>query len=799
MWRWNSRRTADGPAAPGPFALIALASLSAALLTAPTRLRAAVPAALPAGPVETPAEWLLLGVRINGIDHARNVQAVRLPQGLAVPRESWVEWQLKLPNRTPLTIDGSTWQLLDDADGLQWRIDDASQTLLIDAPATTFSGGRYAVASDNAPAVLQHSLGGYLNYDTQLQATRMAGTDMRSGYAFLEAGGFYQGGNGGTTGLVRHDFTGTRVLRLDTGWNVDSPDDMTSLRVGDSISRSGTWGRSLRFGGVQWGTNFATRPGFLSFPLPTLRGEAALPSTLDLYINNTKRYSSQLPPGPFELSNMPIVTGQGQIRMVVRDVLGREQVVTQPYFVSPTLLRPGLHSRAVDVGFLRENYGLRSDDYGSAIVSAMDREGISDNFTREWRAEVMARQQTVGAAGVWALPEVGTLNASLALGRSRDDQGGMVTLGAEHQAARWSGSVQFKNAQRGFIQQGQQADSSPHQSVALALGSAIGRGSVGATYIKQTTWQGEDARIASVSYGRDLGLFGYLGVFALRDLHQPKGYTVTLSLTFALGEHTSASVNATRLRDNNGSSRANSLQLQRNLPTGPGYGYQITADRGSSDRYQALGTLQTETASFQGGIARAGQQDDARIGVSGGVAWVGSNLLMSRRIDGSFAVVEVSDYPNVQVLQDNHPVARTDARGRALVTGLRGYQRNRISVDPAELPFDAEVDALEVMLTPGARSGSQITFPVQRARAATFRLVLADGRAVPPGSSVQVQGRPRTFPVGYDGMGFASGLKARNTLVARWPGEECRAEATFAEADDEVPELGTLVCKAGTP
>jgi len=65
---------------------------------------------------------------------------------------------------------------------------------------------------------------------------------------------------------------------------------------------------------------------------------------------------------------------------------------------------------------------------------------------------------------------------------------------------------------------------------------------------------------------------------------------------------------------------------------------------------------------------------------------------------------------------------------------------------------------------------------------------------VPAGSSVHVAGRPRSFPVGTDGMGFASGLTAHNTLVARWTGAECQAHLAFG-ADDEVPELGTLECK----
>lgn len=760
----------------------------------------------------SPGEILLLGLRINGVDKPDAVQAVRLPQGLAVPRDAWLGWQLKPTNRAPLVIEGIAHEMLADSYGLKYRIEEATQMLVIEAPPASFSGGRYAVSNDAAPVVAARTFGGYLNYDTQWQESRYAGASLRSSFALLDLGAFAEGGYGNNTGFVRQDSNGTRWTRLDTGWNIDRPESMTSWRLGDAVSQSGTWGRSVRYGGVQWGTNFATRPGFLSFPLPSLRGEAALPSTLDLFINNTQRYQSNVPPGPFELSQLPIVTGQGQIRMVVKDLLGREQVVVQPYYVSPALLRPGLHSYAVDVGTLREDYGVSSTAYGQAIVSAMDRVGVSERFTRELRVEAMRDQQTLGGSGTWLFPSFGTVNLALAASRRQsgnngvtaandNNSGGMLSFGAEHQASDWSGSVQVRGTQRGFTQLGQSSFDTPRVTSSVAFGTTLGRGSVSASYVKQTSYQGENIELVSLSWGRDLGRLGYLGIFALRDLGASRGTSIAMNLTYALDAQTSAGVNTTRNRDAYGTAHTSSLQVQRNAPAGPGFGYQITAEDGSTDRYQGLATWNTEKASFQAGASRSGQMTDYRAGASGGLAWVGDSVHVSRRIDGSFAVVDISDYPGVRVLQDNQPVARTDERGRALVTGLRGYQRNRISVDPSDLPFDAEVDALAVTLTPLVRSGMQVIFPVQRARAATFRLMREDGTPVPAGSNVSVAGRARNFPVGFDGMGFASGLKPENTLIARWGDQQCEARLELKGGDDDdVPELGTLVCrKVPTP
>ena len=48
----------------------------------------------------------------------------------------------------------------------------------------------------------------------------------------------------------------------------------------------------------------------------------------------------------------------------------------------------------------------------------------------------------------------------------------------------------------------------------------------------------------------------------------------------------------------------------------------------------------------------------------------------ARRLDQSFAVVEVADFPGMTVYVENQPVGRTDSKGRVLLDSLRAYERN---------------------------------------------------------------------------------------------------------------------------
>jgi outer membrane usher protein len=134
------------------------------------------------------------------------------------------------------------------------------------------------------------------------------------------------------------------------------------------------------------------------------------------------------------------------------------------------------------------------------------------------------------------------------------------------------------------------------------------------------------------------------------------------------------------------------------------------------------------------------------------------------------------------------------------VPGLRAYDDNRLGLELQDLPFDAELDAAEVQTRPRERAGVRVQFPVRRMRAASFRLVQADGSAVPPGSRVRVVGDATgaDFPVGLEGRSFVSGVSSNALLEVSSPGRTCRATIErLAErtVGDEPPELGTLTCR----
>jgi outer membrane usher protein len=489
--------------------------------------------------------WLAL--QINRLEPAETVLLLRRKDGsLMVRGEDLRRRRLNLPDVAPVLHRGEAYYRLDALPGVSYRVDEPRQALFVEAPAGLFPGTVVSGQSAGFTAPILSPPGGFFNYD--VSAGRIAGRTDAGG--LFELGAFNGRGAGIGSFLARDLGDGTRFTRLDTTWTRDQPSQLASLRLGDAISSAGSWGRSVRFGGAQWATNFVTQPDLITFPQPGMTGEAVLPSTVDLYVNDALRLRREVPTGPFSIPDLPVVTGQGETRLVVRDLLGRERVIISPYYASPRLLRQGLHDYSYELGSVRDNYGAASNEYGRFVAVGTHRLGFTDHLTGEAHGEFLRDQQSVGLSAALLWPAAGVLSSSIA-SRSKGGDGNLLALGFERQS-RWlsfGGSAQL--ATERFTQLGLQ----PGQPAPRQLGQAFismatgGYGSFGLNYAHQNYRDRDEVKLVSASYSTTLGKLGFLSLSVLRSLGADAKTAVGLIFTRSLGENTSASASATRQAD----------------------------------------------------------------------------------------------------------------------------------------------------------------------------------------------------------------------------------------------------------
>lgn len=604
----------------------------------------------------------------------------------------------------------------------------------------------------------------------------------------LDARVFGPLGNLVNTGIIGSGAAGNEdLLRLDTTWSWSDPHRLWTWSAGDLMTRGPAWTRPVRLGGLQWGTNFALRPDLITVPQPLLGSSAAVPSSVDVFINNTKAYSGEVRPGPFLFSNLPATTGAGVARIVVRDAAGRETVQDRSFYTSPTLLRGGLFEHSVEVGLARRNYGLTSDDYNDRPAAAASiRYGYSDWLTLEAHAEGMQDQASAGAGIVATLFDRAVV--SMAASLSHGAEGGGLLLYAALESKLGPVSLNL-SSQRTFgtykdlaaviaqpISKG--IDSigylDPPRALDIAsLSVPLGElgGSVSLNIINRES--GSDAtRLLSASYSRQL--FGETSLLfsGFHDL-ATSASMVYAGLSVPLGRmghlHSDASSDGTRA--------VVGVDYSRVAMQEPGsLGWRVSERRaGAAEARSGAITYHSTVARLEAGVEQIGSALRLRTLVDGAVVLSSHGPILSHRIDDAFAVVNVG-HPGVPVSLENRVVAITDDSGLALVPGMRSYQPNRISIDPDVLPADVTVPEVRAIATPADRGGVTVHLTSRRTHGSAVVVFRnADGGFIEPGSEGRVDVSGGSFVVGYDGRAYIEDLAGENRVSISTPAGNCTA------------------------
>ncbi|WIG56091.1 MAG: Sigma-fimbriae usher protein [Rhodanobacteraceae bacterium] len=742
-------------------------------------------------------EDLYLEVVLNGNDTHRIAHFVHDGDAFLVSSETLRKLGFRLSPDTQGEVD------LAALPGVGVHYDETAQRLEITASSELVEQD-VAVLNAQANAIPHPttSPGLLLNYDFYGARDNHDATNL-SLYTELRA--FNAWGVLSNTALARTlDLPGTSAhsnsVRLDTTFSHSWVDQTLTLRIGDIISGALDWSRPTRLGGIQLQSNFALQPNLITFPVPAFYGQASLPSTVDLYINGMKQYSSNVPAGPFQLNTVPIVNGNGQAAVVVTDAMGRQTTIAFPFYTTNQLLKPGLSDYSLDFGFVRKNYGLDSFDYGSdPAFSGTWRHGFTNWLTLEGHGEAMSGL-TEGGAGVdVAIGEAGVLNASFAASSSQGANGQQAELGYNWRNERFNFSLDTLRTFGDYRDIASRYSLAPPKRSDRALaGLMLGKlGSLGVSYVALQHPGQSNTRFASAYYYKSLTQRAALNLSVNQNLDDHRDRSLFLSVSLSLDRNVSASLSAQH--DNTG----NLATLDVSKPVNPdgGFGWRLRAQDGSNRR----GGLAELGYNGQDGQILAGVQNVTgdTLGyadLSGALVFMDRQFFFSRQINDAFAVVSTDGVGNVPVMLENRPIGSTNARGDLLVTPLNSYQQNKLSIDPMKLPANVDISRVNANVVPSDRAGTLVKFGIQPVQAASVILHDASGNVIKEGSSVTLRGNSASAAiVGYDGMVYLEKLSAHNTLDVQTPHGACVAQFDYHPQGKTVSLIGPLVCREAKP
>jgi outer membrane usher protein len=738
---------------------------------------------------------LFLELVVNQMNTGRVVAVEQRHGQFFVPSSALQETGMKLPADIGAEVG------LDSLPGLHSEYDSNGQRLLIDVPPDwlpeQFIGRREAYP--RTPAL--SSFGALFNYDLYLNDTDDAGTYLA---AWNEVRLFDSWGTLSNTGQYRRTMAGdslnaldNRYLRYDTTWRYSDDERLLTYEAGDLVSGALPWTSSVRMGGVQWSRDFAVRPDLVTYPLPQFAGEAAVPSSVDLFINGYKSSSADLQPGPYTLTNIPFINGAGEAVVVTTDALGRQVSTTVPFYVTSTLLQKGLSDFSVAAGTLRQDYGLRDFSYGPGATSGSMRYGLSDNFTVESHAEASDSLALGGVGGNVRLGNFGVLNTAISQSRFEGDSGQQLSLGYQYSSQRYSFSWQRlqrrdRYADLTLVDSAYTTLSKRSEQATLSL-NLDDWGSLGAGYFDVRAADDSRTRLLNLTWSKPLWRNTSFYLSANREIGD-SNWAVQAQLVIPFDLRGSLAISSERSNTGQTQQRVN---YSRAVPTEGGVGFNLGYAQGDGPAYrQADVTWRLQSVQLQAGVYGNSDAETRWADASGALVWMDRQVFAANRIDDAFVVVSTDGYADIPVRYENQQVGQTDRNGHLLVPWSSAYYRGKYEIDPLNLPANVRSPNVEQRIAVRRGSGYLLEFPLSRVIAASIVLVDAQQQNLPLGSGVvHLQSGTQTV-VGWDGLVYLENLQSQNNLqVSLADGKTCQVQFAVDPKQDQIPLIGPLVCQ----
>jgi outer membrane usher protein len=367
--------------------------------------------AAPGVEVTPPLEEIIVTLNVNGV--ARGTAPVLRDQKgrFFVPVADFRSWGLAVPGGAALRLQGIEHVDLGRIPELQARFDEKRVALEVTVAAEKLPKNTIDLRWRYPDALRPTQPSAFFNYALSVFGDESFGSSRtlvtteaggRMGDTLLYSSGTYtdQAGDRGYT-------------RLQTNLTYDRRDSLQRLIAGDFFTPVRELSASFPMGGLSFTKYYPLDPYFIQYPTLSLNTTAALPSQVEVRIDGNVVARQQVQPGPIDIVNVTGYQGARNVQVVVRDAFGREQVIQQPFYFTDFALKQGMHDYSYNLGSLRNNYGISSDDYDKPAFTGFHRYGFTDRLTLGLRGEAGEGMVNAGPIGTVLLPGAGIVGAGV--------------------------------------------------------------------------------------------------------------------------------------------------------------------------------------------------------------------------------------------------------------------------------------------------------------------------------------------------------------------------------------------------
>ncbi|MGY4730834.1 fimbrial biogenesis usher protein [Burkholderia pyrrocinia] len=491
-------------------------------------------------------------------------------------------------------------------------------------------------------------------------------------------------------------------------------------------------------------------------------------------------YSTLVPPGPFSLTNLPLISAASDLNVTVIETNGaqRQFVVPASSFQQAQLGEPeGLSFAA---GQVRD---LGGDGLAKPWLAT-----VSDGFAvlpgLNLQVGAMAASQYDALAGGWsALPFKNTTftgTVQLAADQRNHQYGAQLSMSANTRLTHSSSlSASFTRRSAGYrdlldtLQDPATAMQNFFQTQYTAGYTWSNRllGGITLSYSRSQLYNGETIARAVGSWSKTLagGVSASLNV--QREIgagNDSSGNMVYANLSIPLG---SASVSTY----GNQADHRTTYGVRLNQTVNDQMNYMVSAERGTdsptTDVTGNLNLLPRYTRLSLGYSHDGADSTSYSAEMSGAlVVHRGGVTASPYPVQDTFAIASVGDVAGVKLSTPSGPVW-TDWTGRAVLAALPPYRTSRVEVATKTLPRNVDINNGLLTVSPGYAAVPTLHFGVVKTRRVLLKATLPDGAVVPKGAVIDDQAGAYVTTAADDGTVFLTNSPPGTRLFAELPDE----------------------------
>ena len=612
----------------------------------------------------------------------------------------------------------------------------------------------------------------------------------------------------------RSDAKGDRTWsRAYTYLQRDLPGAHSQLTLGETFTPGDVF-RSVPIRGVQIASDMSMLPDSQQHYAPTIRGVAQTRARLEIRQNGFPVYSTYVSAGPYEINDLTLASGSGELEIILTEADGQVRRFTQPYATLTNLLREGVWRYSASAGRYNAPFDATDDSMlwqgtlaiGTRLNSTLYGGLMGNDF---YQAATLGIGKSLGSIGALSFdvtrssaqtePEksqhtVQGMSYSVKYGKSFETRTNLRFAGYRYSTEGYrdfteavrerSADQRFRGSRRSMLEASVFQDIGLYSSLSLI-------------FSQENYWQLDDAqRQFQLNFSSRFNTVSY-SLYASQSLNDDefneRQYGLTISVPLEFGRSTTATYD---LRQNSGQLNhraALSGRAQNGL-----LNYRASAASNESGRQSAelsLGYL-APFASLGAGITQGTDFSTLSLNASGALLLHADGLETGPYLGETSGLIHVPNIANVGLLNDSS--ARTNDRGYALIPYLHPFRINRVILDTDQLDPNVEIDNGVTQVVPRRGAVVKALFPARKVERLLVSTRNQYGTALPFGAQISNADGHVLGIVGQAGQSLLSTIEGQQTIHVRWgktSAEQCQAQFdTHNMPFEEGYRVQDLVC-----